>query len=329
MSREDSSASRSAETGGGGVVPIDIIVSFGYLFTALLLMGILTSDVVRTVLMWPLMFFIPGYLLVAALFPHAPTADPGRSGVRLGVFERSVLSFGLSVGLVPLFGLVLELVPVNAFGGSYLIALSVFIIGVGLLATVRRAVLPARDRFTPPTVGVSTVRSRFAGDFSTAGRVGTILLVVSIVFAVGAIGYAISAPQHGEAFSQIHLTTTTEDGQQLLDGYPQTVEQGETVPLTVGVENRERHRESYTVVVVAEQVVEDGDTVQVLDAEEIDRFELTIDHGSQWSAQHELQPDRVGLVRYNYYLFRGEPPTNVDDADPYRHVFVTIDVTES
>jgi hypothetical protein len=76
---------------------------------------------VRIVLGLPYVLFVPGYALIAALFPEGserpgdqdteatdsePAADIERQGID-GI-ERVALSFGLSIAVVPLVGLVLN-----------------------------------------------------------------------------------------------------------------------------------------------------------------------------------------------------------------------------
>lgn len=57
------------------------------------------SNVLRIILGLPFLLFFPGYTLVAALF----TRKEG-----MGSIERVVLSFGLSIAVVPLVGLILN-----------------------------------------------------------------------------------------------------------------------------------------------------------------------------------------------------------------------------
>ncbi|MDH4300312.1 MAG: DUF1616 domain-containing protein, partial [Dehalococcoidia bacterium] len=60
------------------------------------------SSPARIVLGLPFLLFFPGYTLMAALFPKKD---------RLGGVERVALSFGLSIAVVPLVGLILNYTP--------------------------------------------------------------------------------------------------------------------------------------------------------------------------------------------------------------------------
>ena len=60
------------------------------------------SNILRIILGLPFLLFFPGYTLVAALF----TKKEG-----MGSIERVALSFGLSIAVVPLIGLILNYTP--------------------------------------------------------------------------------------------------------------------------------------------------------------------------------------------------------------------------
>lgn len=114
------------------IAPTDMIVVAVFVVCADILLLTLGSDVValRALLGFPLLLFVPGYVLLAVLFPQrASTDDPDRKADPVafdrqraespdGPFssrtitweERVALSFGTSVALVPLFGSVFSLV---------------------------------------------------------------------------------------------------------------------------------------------------------------------------------------------------------------------------
>ena len=85
------------------------------------------------------MLFLPGYSLIAALFPRKDDLD--------GI-ERVALSFGLSIAVVPLLGLALNYTPFGIRLTPILIVLSVFTISLTMGAYVRRSMIPEEDRFS-------------------------------------------------------------------------------------------------------------------------------------------------------------------------------------
>ena len=85
------------------------------------------------------MLFLPGYSLIAALFPRKDDLD--------GI-ERIALSFGLSIAITPLLGLALNYTPFGIRLLPILIVLSVFTVSLALGAYVRRSRITEEDRFS-------------------------------------------------------------------------------------------------------------------------------------------------------------------------------------
>ena len=84
-----------------------VIISLTSLKTARIILGL------------PFILFFPGYTLISALFPKRTS---------LGSIERVALSFGLSIAVVPLIGLILNYTPWGIRLYPILIALFAFII---------------------------------------------------------------------------------------------------------------------------------------------------------------------------------------------------------
>ena len=93
---------------------------------------------VRIILGLLLVLFLPGYSLIAALFPGKGDLD--------GI-ERIALSFALSIAVVPLLGLALNYTPFGIRLVPILIVLSIFTVLLDVVAYVRRRGLPESDRF--------------------------------------------------------------------------------------------------------------------------------------------------------------------------------------
>jgi len=93
---------------------------------------------VRIILGLLLVLFLPGYSLIAALFPRKDDLD--------GI-ERIALSFGLSIAVVPLLGLALNYTPFGIRLVPVLVVLSMFTVSIAVVAGVRRLGLPDGERF--------------------------------------------------------------------------------------------------------------------------------------------------------------------------------------
>ncbi len=115
-----------------------MIIIFTVLFV---LLPPLNTSPVRTILGIPMVLFLPGYALIAALFPRKNDLD--------GI-ERLALSFGLSIAVVPLIGLGLNFTPFGIRLVPILVSLSVFTLAMLLIAYLRRSKLSEEERFEVP-----------------------------------------------------------------------------------------------------------------------------------------------------------------------------------
>ena len=112
---------------------------------------------IRIILGLPLVLFLPGYALIAVLFPRKDDLD---------AIERIALSFGLSIAITPLLGLALNYTPFGIRSSPVLILLSVFTISLAICAFIRRGMTPEEDRFS---VAFGTVFNAIKEPFKTAG----------------------------------------------------------------------------------------------------------------------------------------------------------------
>jgi len=123
----------------------------------------LNETPVRIILGLLLVLFLPGYSLIAALFPGKDDLD--------GI-ERIALSFGLSIAVVPLLGLALNYTPFGIRLVPILIVLSVFTVSLAVIAGVRRQGLPEGERFVVVVDGWGQWLG-CGGDGSDGGRSGS------------------------------------------------------------------------------------------------------------------------------------------------------------
>src|SRR5256712_13076909 len=104
--------------------------------------AVLASDVGNLVAIL-LVLCVPGYVVVGALFP---------SNKELDWIERIALSFGLSIAVVPLLGLLLNFTPWGIRFAPIIATVASFTVLVGLTAWWRRMRLPESDRLAATLV---------------------------------------------------------------------------------------------------------------------------------------------------------------------------------
>lgn len=317
----------------------DVVVVLAY---ALVIEGGVAAGVftgpLRVMLALPLLFFLPGYALVAALFPARSQTEDG-DGMALSTalrqpglewVERGALSLGASLVVLPLIGVALPLLGVP-YETTPVVSALVLVTGVGMLAgAVRRLRLPASERLLIPV-------SRWYGELR-AGTVDAdssvdvalnVALAVAVVVSVAALGVGLAAPQDGETFTEVGVLTQ-QGGELVASGYPANVTQGEATNFTLSVENREGESVDYTSVVVLERVRTSDGSVTVLERSELERVSMTLANGETTEQQLTVRPDLLGEnLRLRVLVYEGEPPAELSAATADNYLTLWLDVTAS
>ena len=307
----------------------------------------------------------PGYAFIAALFPEAgtkpapaesapadpePAADekpapvPGttaaaeaetatsgqddHSGGGIDGIERVALSFGLSIAIVPLIGLVLNFTPWGIRLAPVALSVSVFTLVSVAIAAQRRWALPPDERFyVPYQEWLAAARTELFEPESQTDTALNILLAASVVLAVGSVGYAVAVPSQGEAFTEFYLLTENTDEELVADEYPENLTVGEPESLIVGIENNEYTPREYTVVVQLQTVTTQENTTTVTERTELDRFSASLAHNETYRERHSVTPTRAGEnLRVKYLLYDGDVPETPSAETAYRdlHLWVTV-----
>ncbi|WP_252698810.1 DUF1616 domain-containing protein [Natronosalvus vescus] len=297
--------------------------------------------------------FVPGYAFIAALFPeqgdepvtgtaHERDADSSDSSDQMvagwvdvprpGIdgIERVAVSFGLSIAIVPLIGLGLNFTPLGIRLTPIMIAVSGFTLPVTAIAAYRRWELPVEERFRVPyRQWWHRGRAELFEADSRADALLNLLLVASIVLAVGSIVFAIAVPPQGEQFSELYILTEDDDGDLVASGYPTEFAQGESAEIVLGIGNNEQRTVNYTVVVV-EQDVEtvDNDSI-VHEQRELQRFHTQVAHNETWLHTHDIAPTiDENDTRIVWLLYVDDVPADPtsENADYTVHLWVDVGV---
>lgn len=316
---------------------VDAALAIGYVaFLGGLLYFVGVSGTGRAVLGLPLVVFLPGYVLVAALFPTAPGRRSRTAGSGLtqllqtgspGWYERLALSVALSLALLPLFGLVLATTPWGFTPATVLGMLGGFVVLGALIAGVRRLRLPRDRRYEIPTRELSTDLHR--GLFGRKSRVDAVLnvaLLASVVVAMGVFGYALVAPPDAGGSTEFQLLTESETGEPVAAGYPDDLASGNGAELTAAITNNEGEETTYTVVVEVHRVDTEDGSLTVLERSELTRMQTTVADGETVYQDHTVAPTMTGEnLRLNYYFYQGDAPAEADAESADEHLWINID----
>ena len=349
-------------------LPADLAAAVALVVLTVLavLLPVVSETPLRVVLGLPFVLFVPGYAFIAALFPEAgespveeeASGDEAGDGTsessdRSGIdgIERVALSFGLSIAIVPLIGLVLNFTPWGIRLVPILVSVSGFtLIAVGI-AAVRRWELPEEERFRVPyREWVAAGRSELLEPDSRGDAALNVLLVGSILLATASVGYAVAVPKQGEQFSELYLLTEGEEGDLIADGYPTEFVQGESRSLVAGIGNQEHSTTEYTLIGTLQQVeiqrsgndtvgvgnASVNDTVgtenisvSVLEEETVAEFGPELEHNESWTQKHNVTPTLTGEnMRLTYLLYRGVAPEDPTADNAYREAHLWVNVSE-
>lgn len=141
---------------------------------------LLPIPVLSLVFAAPLVFFLPGYAIVCAVFARHPRAlDPAR---------LLVFSFGLSLAVLTLVPLLLDPLPGGISTGWWAVALCLVVLGAARAAALARG-KPARKAFRRPRLSLPRRDAALAA-LGLAAGVAAVILVFIPVSAKDAIGYS-------------------------------------------------------------------------------------------------------------------------------------------
>jgi uncharacterized membrane protein len=208
----------------------------------------------RIVLGLPVVLFLPGYALIAALFPRKNDID---------AIERLALSFGLSIAVVPLIGLVLNFTPWGIRLVPIIISLTLFIFIMVFVAHSRRQQIQEKEKFD---VNFKKVFDSIRAEIITkpenrTDKILTLVLLVSIILALFMVVYVIVTPKQGEKFTEFYLLGPGGKA----EGYPANLTAGNAASVIVGVVNHEYDTVNYTLRVKIGEELLNEQQIQIED----------------------------------------------------------------
>lgn len=246
-----------------------------------------------------MVLFVPGYNLIAALFPRRDDLD--------GI-ERVALSFGLSIAVVPLMGLGLNYTPWGIRLTPVVVSISLFTIVMAAAAYFRRMSLPLDERFSVEfRKGLDSAKAELLADErSRLDKALTILLILSIILSVSALAYVVVTPKQGEKFTEFYILGPKGKAYD----YPTKVIAGNKSTLIVGVVNHEYSTVNYTMRLAFDRSI-------------ILEQETKLEHNQTWERpvtyvlSHPGDEQKLEFLLYKEYNFTA----------PYRDLHLWVNVS--
>lgn len=275
-----------------------LVILFTLLCIPFVLISPLNETPIRIILGLPLVLFLPGYSLIAILFPRKNDLD--------GI-ERIALSFGLSIAVVPLLGLALNYTPFGIRLSPVLIVLSVFTIALALGAYARRSMVPEGDRFVVEFVAFfKSKKESFKTTNTKIDEILTVILIISIILAISMVVYVIVTPKEGEKFTEFYILGP--EGK--AENYPTDLKVGDEGKVIIGVVNHEYARVTYRLEVL-------------LDGAVIGEEYIALKYNETWEYPFTSKAERTGENQKFEFLLYKE-----GEVEVYRSLHLWVDVKD-
>lgn len=323
-----------------GVLPEDLTAVL--LLTGLVIVTVFVPVVretpLRVAFSLPFVLFVPGYAVIAALFPEDPASDERQETQWSSIthIERVLLSVGTSITVVPLIGVLATFTPWGITLAPVVIGTSMFTVVCTAIAAYRRRALPPDQRFSVPyRTWIGTGRERLFEPSTKVDLALNVMIVMTILLVAVSVGYAVTGPQQGDQFTEFYILTENETGELVADGYPTEFERGESESVVVTVANHEYEPTSYSVVLqlqrIEETAVGNQTTLIVQDRETLDVVETgELAHDQTWHRESDIEPTMTGdQLRLAFLLYQDTPPDEPTSENAYEEVYLWVNVEES
>lgn len=278
--------------------PLDLLIILIWTILTMIsvLVPFLSETFIRVILGIPVFIFIPGYLLIAILFPESD---------QLEGTERISMSFGLSIASVTLIGLLFNFTfTINPI--LILLTLCLFSLASIIIAIYRLNEVPLERRFSVPINNLyNNIIKELRESKVKLDMILAIILIFSILLGIVMTIYIITTPKTGDKFTEFYILGPNGKA----DNYPSQLIIGSPANVTTGVVNHEYSRINYTLEVA-------------LDKEVLNQTRLSLDHNETWENYITFVPNKGGTkMKLELWLFKDDNFTS-----PYRDLHTWVNV---
>ena len=310
---------------GKSGLPRDIKIVM--LWTALCIVSIYTPVInqsfLRIFLALPLILFIPGYVLLAALFPDSTDID---------AIERIVLSIGTSIVITPLIGLCLNFTSWGIRLAPLILSLTGVIVVLVIIAQIRHTRTSPDARYTIPVPELrQIVQNKWAmRNISKRERIMFFASIFAIGLVVLSTVLVITLPKPGEKFSEFFILGENRTA----DSYPRVIVPDISYPMYVGIGNHEFRMINYSVKIylvpkpINKTTIAPSQPATIL----VKTYSVTLSHNETSVIPFDLIVPNTSYNRLDLLLFDETPPshdiTGLNQVNAsYRNLHLGFNVT--
>ena len=275
---------------------LGFVLLFTFLAYLFVLVPPLNQTPLRIIFALPLLLFLPGYVLIAAMFPRRE---------ELSVIERFTLSIGLSIAIFVFDGFAISVTAWRFRPEPIILSLSLITLILTLITFLVRLRIPKEERFYFDFSVFSRFFESLRSDEKPTDieRALVIALVGSIIIASGMLIYA-KVTFEEERFTAFYILG--EGGK--AENYTTELHLLEPSSMIVGIENYEHAPANYTLQVK-------------LGGYPIHKQQIpTLAHGEKWKDNVCFIPKHVAKhAKLEFMLYKD------NSTNPYRSVHLWID----
>jgi uncharacterized membrane protein len=249
-----------------------------------------------------LIFFVPGYAMLAAIFPKKETVTH---------VVRVIFSLVFSVIVVGGVGLILSYTQFGLTTEPLVAFITLFIIVSTCAAYARRRSLSSDERFAISMPSVLDARRALSLQEVTGTLDKTLVIALILILSTSLVAtiYLLAMPYSGQRYTELYVLDPNGKAQD----YPSQLRLGENKSVIVGVTNDEQRAVQYTLVTTLNGTA-GSSTIST------EKFSLTNDQN--WEKTEVIQPDQTGTnLKLSFLLYAN------DDASPIQQTHLWLNVT--
>lgn len=236
---------------------------------------IFPNNILRIVLGLPFVLLLPGYTLVAGIYPRKEA---------MGGIIRLTLSLALSIVIVILMLFILNYTPWGIRLESILWSIGSFIVLMAAIGWLRRRRLPEAERFS--------INLNISPASWKEGKLGKILSGMLVLVILGALAmfiYTVATPNIGQKFTEFYIL----EQQGNKASFPIELKVGEEAKIVVGIINNEYDTVSYRI---------EG---RINDIKHTEVNDITLEHGEKWEGELTFTPEVTGAQQeLQFFLYK-------------------------
>lgn len=299
--------------------PVDIILSMFCSFIIIPIIFLNLNDTLKIVIGLSFLLFIPGYLVLFAIFPTKKT-DKG-----IDFTERIALSFGISLVIVALTGIALYYTADKIQSESALLSIFIINISIGVLSIYRWFKTKPDERLVL-SIDLASYKLKDKLDKVLISILIILILVTSTLFI-----FVITNPRFDEKFTSFNIL----DSDRMTTNYPHNIIAGENATIIIGVTNHEYQTINYTIEIwlINQTITYDESTKENIitynNAWFIDKINTRLNHidkntekgwESQWEFNYIFNITKKGENLTLAFLLYKTPTNSYDYTNDYKDI---------